>query len=1152
MPNGNLGGGAGTQVSPFEVWDVADLNALRGRPTSAANPIFINFKADINLADDIGFRDNFDTIRFGSNTSGTNNWDFVHIDGEGHSLHNFKQNGTAVAASVGLFRFINGSIKNITVHNCDLRGNVGATRAVLIQNFHATAPIENVRVFGTMIDTIAGAGNNRAGIATQVNAAVFGTPIVFSNCVVGLRVSTATQFSGFCSRSLGNYQFNNCFSSCEITVTGTTTNGHVTGFVGVNSGTVNDTGTYIFNSCVADCKFICTNNWGSFPGVVSGFRTRASGTTQAGTASTFTNCISRCHFDGEPQAGVPLNMASFAPVGMFAGSISQSYAICTYDLKTSAANISGGAGVVIFDHENSGLPLSRFTDGVAMGLITAQMQSESFLTATRGWVFSPTGFRIDTAGIRWGGYPYIHNYNTPPFKDGVQLEGTIGYLDTGVGPLSVQFKNVVNIINGDKFAVRFQNSDGVVVLQAETALSANDSGSTIEMTINPSDLAALNPGVFLGTAFILRDSDIGQYIPRRFNYFLFDALLSIDNINPTAVTKPITAINNAIDFNYKIGADPQTLGIIDTDFKLGNYSALVTNRRLFELTPATTVSNAISSATLTLNVTAPIRVISVAHFVRVSTMSTGSTVNFTYTIDGVTQSTIGPITGGIGIADRFYEHRLSTPLRLNPGTRTIQFSSSINTIRLFFTTERPPAPSEFTLPGTGNIHRMRMEYIVDGIDSGVQTIYIDNNIPLGSHSVNASGNIVINDEDVVIKDVSSTEVLIVSPGLIDLGDITQSVSRNIAAFRFIGVGVDNAISTSNILGALPGDIVSIRMHEGAANLYEYTETLDEPITSYTHTIPANIFAGLDAIQEYSIVISIERGTFIDERVLTYTTVERPVLTTVSMSSTLVDMPITPPTPINALWRIANGIGCVVQGSAFIVNVLDTADKLLTSEDIDMNADTALFDFSSTFTDISSLNAGLYSVILSATISHDDFGSFVADATRNNAFTMAYSGVPGVSLIELNYPGRYVGAHIDITVTTNTFNIIAGDQLSYELRDGNHVIHSFTTANLTNNLLTHSYTIPAINFVNLRTGTYRVMVTSLREGVARQSKEVPYEAVKPPTLHFVNMNPNDIMLPIESPMDIDATLFVNGRGIDSIEGVFRLEDTPYEISINIST
>jgi len=255
-------------------------------------------------------------------------------------------------------------------------------------------------------------------------------------------------------------------------------------------------------------------------------------------------------------------------------------------------------------------------------------------------------------------------------------------------------------------------------------------------------------------------------------------------------------------------------------------------------------------------------------------------------------------------------------------------------------------------------------------------------------------------------------------------------------------------------------------------------------------------------------------------------------------------------PIAATWRITDGMGCSIQGNADIVNILDTATAIKSSEDIETQADETPSDFVSAFADISDLHGGLYNVILSAIITHEEYGEFAATMTRTHAFTTAYPGVPGISVVSLSFPGRYVGAHINIAVTTRLFNILAGDQLRYELREGSHVIHSFTTANLANAATTNIHTIPAMIFVDLRTGMYSVVVTSMREGAVRQSVSVPYEVVQPPTLHFVSIDPNDIVLPIESPMDINASLFVNGRGITSVQGLLELRDTPYTAEINI--
>ena len=1144
MAMGNLGGGLGTQASPFEIWDVADLDALRGRSTSAASPVFVNFKADIDFAP----RTNFDTIRFGNNTSGTNNMDFVHIDGEGHTLLNFRQSGTVATASVGLFRFITGSIRNITVQNCDLRGNVGATRAVLIQNFRVTDPVENIRIFGAMIDTSTVAANNRAGIATLVDTAVSGSPVVFNNCHVGLRVSVSTQFSGFCSRQGGNYTFINCISSCEITVTGSTTNGHCTGFIGLISQAINDTGVYVFDACVSDCTFTCTNATGRFPGVVSGYRTRGSGTTQTGSASTFTNCISRCHFDGEPDSIRTSDIASFAPVGMHRGSISQCYSISTYNLRGSLANIFGGADAVIFDFENSGLPLSRFIDGSEMGLTTNQMQSEAFLTGNRGWVFSQGGWRIDPTGNIWNGYPFIHEFNGFPFSDGVSVSSMSGYLDAGLDSLEVIFFNVVNIFLGDAFVIQILDESNAVLHQQEVSLTTIHSGVNLSISIEYDVLEKLCPGFYKIKAFIRRGLE--RYLLHMFIFKLFDRVVGVSNLAPCTITKPVTEANNTVQFDYGINTDIRETGAIDATFRIGNYLTKVTNRMIMEVS-STTATGAISLSSMSLNVTTPIRIHSIAHFVRGSTVAAGNSFTITYTINGVQQPPIGPFPGGAGIADQYYELKLPNPILLERGTRTISFSSSTSAIRLFLTTVRPTVP-EFVITGTGNIHRMRMEYIPVVHMQGTACIAIDNHIPLGAYPFEAEGSIMVGQERRKFNEITD-KVLVVEPGLIDLGNVTQSVSGRVSATRFIGTGTDNAIVTNNITGAMSGDTVSINITKGMDVLYENTDELAESTESYAHAIPGTVFESFESIGDYLIIITIQRGGFIDFRYLTYTTIARPELFAAHLSSALVDLPMISPHPISASWRLVGGTGCTVKGTASVSNILDETACLVKSCDFEALVAESNFTFESIFADISSLRGGLFDVVLFVFVEHDVFGAFKTNVANAKALTVAYPGVPGISQLSLDYPGRYVGAHRDIAVTARLFNIVAGgDQLRYELRDGSHVMHSFTTGNLANMAIMNVHSIPAIYFARMKQGVYTIAVSTLRDGQVRQTESIQYEAVQPPTLHFVSINPNELYLPVDPPEDIEVSLFVNGRGIDRIHGVLEIENTSYHAIVDVST
>ena len=136
----------------------------------------------------------------------------------------------------------------------------------------------------------------------------------------------------------------------------------------------------------------------------------------------------------------------------------------------------------------------------------------------------------------------------------------------------------------------------------------------------------------------------------------------------------------------------------------------------------------------------------------------------------------------------------------------------------------------------------------------------------------------------------------------------------------------------------------------------------------------------------------------------------------------------------------------------------------------------------------------------------------------------------------------------MTVTSRTYNVIIGDQLLYEIKYGNIVLYSFT-ANLSNGSTQSSHTIQAAQFAELTMGMYSITVTSIRAEAHKEVRAIAYEAVKPPTLHFVKANPDIINLPLEQSEDVTVSFYVDGRGIDSVQGEFELMGTPYAATLS---
>jgi len=366
--------------------------------------------------------------------------------------------------------------------------------------------------------------------------------------------------------------------------------------------------------------------------------------------------------------------------------------------------------------------------------------------------------------------------------------------------------------------------------------------------------------------------------------------------------------------------------------------------------------------------------------------------------------------------------------------------------------------------------------------------------------------------------------------------------------RYLGVGVDNDVVLTGMEDIEEGDELNVRVHIGAIEFFNETEILSEDSTSHIHTISAEIFNDqLTTAGDYSITITITRGAFRDERVLVYTVVPIPTVTSPSISATRIYLPTESPTPLSVAWAVNSPAGNIdsIHGNAFVVDTAFIDVDVYKSDDVDSSTMT----FESMFPDIWEIQGGLYNVRLDITIISDNFGTVTISGNRANAFTVAYDGIPGISSVIPSFIGRYVGAEVNIAVNVRLFNIATGDQLMYELKKGYEVIHSATN-NLSNNASSNLHSIPLARFVGLDIGEYSIVATSIREGVHRQVMTVVYTVHKPPTLHFVKTEPDVVNLPIEEPAEIKGYWYVNGSSIDSIQGTFEIVDTKYAVSINV--
>lgn len=361
MPNGNLGGGSGSQENPYLVYDVYDLNALRGKPSESM--IYIKFMADIDFSG-TPYEGNFTSIRLSANTASATANDLITIDGNNKTIRNFKQIGSGDDYR-GLFARVAGyQIVNLSLVNCCLGNSNG------FAYFISADLIDNLK-----IDGVAPTNQTFHGLAYTV-AGYSGVPVNIQNCIIALKITgSASTYNGYFFQTSSGKTANiyKCVSACNIYCTNSS-GPSLGGFVGnVSANTV------AFDSCISACKFVADNASQSF-GSSSGI---AGYHSSSNVSVSFVNCISKCEFIGKPPSTATRMSAFSANNGSY---VSQCYSISQYNFFGATTTIQGGMGRAFFDYEVSGLPLSQFTDGTTHGCTTAQLKSRAFLES-KGWTF---------------------------------------------------------------------------------------------------------------------------------------------------------------------------------------------------------------------------------------------------------------------------------------------------------------------------------------------------------------------------------------------------------------------------------------------------------------------------------------------------------------------------------------------------------------------------------------------------------------------------------------------------------------------------------------------------------------------------------------------------------------------------------------------
>jgi len=366
--------------------------------------------------------------------------------------------------------------------------------------------------------------------------------------------------------------------------------------------------------------------------------------------------------------------------------------------------------------------------------------------------------------------------------------------------------------------------------------------------------------------------------------------------------------------------------------------------------------------------------------------------------------------------------------------------------------------------------------------------------------------------------------------------VITSIELN-APGRYVGSETDINVSLG-LEHVLTGDGVTIQLYRECKVFYEYESSLAEGAASLSHIIPASTFIGL-AVGSYVIRASLWRDDAVVSRAAVgYEVVLAPTVTFVSLTPDEIQLPIAAPMAINSGWMVTGEGVNRIQGQATISGTLQGAA-----------IDTTSPSFSTTFTNITSLDVGQHSISINLTITSNAYGSITVSGSQATVLeVLTPIPEPDITGVNLSTHGRYIGNELPITVAAGLTDIREGDSLIIRLRQGTTIFYEHTTT-LSDGAANYSHTIGQSVIAELAVGSYTVQMILIRDATTRDTVLATYRVVAAPTVRLLYVTPNAIQLPMAQPETINITFQVIGDGINAITGTVTLDDTGFTNNVN---
>ena len=251
--------GEGTEQNPYIISSLDDLKGLRdnvNRERKTYEGKFFKQTADI----DMSAIDDWESIGNYNNYSGESYFFKGTYDGDNHKISNMQSSYYPNGENIGLFRDLEGTVKNLTLENCKVEDSYGNVEKIgILARCAKGATITNCHVISGEVNSY---DRNTGGLIGYIYA--YENDTVIKNCSFEGEVNGNENVGGIVGTSEGA-EISECYFKGNLT--GNSYIGGILGYVPENSDTLNTSKKTTIKDCYTKAAL---TGYGSFIGGILG------------------------------------------------------------------------------------------------------------------------------------------------------------------------------------------------------------------------------------------------------------------------------------------------------------------------------------------------------------------------------------------------------------------------------------------------------------------------------------------------------------------------------------------------------------------------------------------------------------------------------------------------------------------------------------------------------------------------------------------------------------------------------------------------------------------------------------------------------------------------------------------------------------------